>query len=143
MRFKDYLKLQETELSVPLGTVQIPNSAFGALTSIWTGSEMPSPGALNNGGFGGSDWVHQDFDLGLPTTNRTSKILSIRDDRKNRVHPITISLADGTILTLPLEVFKNKIKGEPQVGKMMTVVFQRRPDDKSPDESQIQGIYCF
>lgn len=136
MRFKEFL---EYELSVPF-TINIPNSVFGALATTWTGSQaVPAPNrAMPSGGFVGSPWNHQLFDLGLPGTTRTSRIVAITDKQ----NPIKINLEDGTELDIPPEVLP-KIKGEPKVGKMMMVIFQRRPEDTSPNRSQIQSIYCF
>jgi len=137
MTFKEYLK--EVELSVPL-TLNIPSGVFGALPTTSTGSQaVPSPDRAHiSGGFVGTPWHHQLFDLGLPNITKTSQIRFI-DEKKN---PILVHLADGTELFFPLDAFK-RIKGEPRVGKMMMVVFQRRPDDKTKFPSNVKAVYCF
>lgn len=133
MRFKDFVKLIETALSVPLG-ISIPAPAFGALPSVWTGSQsadMP----LRSGGWAGSNQDFSTADIGIPTVSKTAKIEFIND----KTNPMLIYLADKSILYVPYDGFK-KIPGDPSVGRMLNVVFQRRPDDNSKNFSQIHSM---
>lgn len=134
MNFKEFLI--EVELSQPIGLV-IPNTAFGALPTTWTGSEAPELPAIS-GGFVGSPYHHQKADLLLPTVTKTAQIQFMNE----KSTPIVIFLNDNTRLYLPYDDFK-RIKGEPKVGKTITVIFQRRPEDKTEIPSQIQSIHCF
>jgi hypothetical protein len=141
MTFKEFFRLCEfaTNLNVPLATV-IPGSIpFGAVASD-TGpspSQDPAPIPPRRG----------ELKLGLPEVVKTSAIKHIsgpgqqsqgeaeQDGRKNIIQ---ITLEDGTHLMMTWDEFK-RIHGEPRVGKMMTVVMQRRPDDTSRFPSQIQS----
>ncbi len=126
LSFKEFCLICDAFNDYPLGVV-MPNTAFGATTG-------PSP-AYN----GSPIAPHQtDFDLGMPTVTKTAQIQQL-DDKRN---PISMYLSDGTRLFLPYDAFK-KIKGEPRVGKTVSVVFQRRPDDQTATPSQIQSIECF
>jgi hypothetical protein len=124
MEFKSYFNLMEFTLSTPLG-INIPSPAFGGLTPDWTGSNIRTP------------QQPQQLDLGVPTTTKTSKICILKDKQ----NPILMALEDGTRLYMPYDAFK-RIKGSPEVGKMATIVMQRRIDDSSNMPSQIQSIHC-
>jgi hypothetical protein len=135
MKFKSYFNLMEFTLSTPLG-ITIPPPAFGALTPDWTGTDTNSM-PLRAGGFVGTNHHHQQLDIGLPTTSKTSKICILKDKQ----NPILMALEDGTRLYLPYDSFK-RITGEPELGRMVTIVMQRRIDDNSATPSQIQSIHC-
>ena len=119
----------------PLGMV-IPSGVFGALPSQWTGSEVGDD-PLSSDGYMGTNWVNGKFDLMLPSISKTSQIRKI----DNKINPIFVFLADGTKLYIPYDAFK-KIKVEPQIGRNMTVIFQRRNDDRSILPSAIKSIQC-
>ena len=75
-------------------------------------------------------------DLMLPSVLKTSEIINMQE-KKN---PISIKLKDGTQLYLSWDQFK-KIKGRtPQRGRIMSVTFQRRPDDLTDSLSKIIDI---
>lgn len=71
-------------------------------------------------------------DIGLPKTQKTSKIVHVMD-KKN---PIYIGLEDGTKLYLTLDEFR-RIEGKPARGKNMTIIMQRLPEDTSNSPSLI------
>lgn len=123
MRFKEYINLSEQN------TVGTHNDyAQGAfLGSDWTGSEAPD-NLLGRG-------LHlHNMEL-VPTITKSAQIKFIERNK----NPIFILLADGTRLHLTWDEFK-RVKNEPQVGKTMTVVFQRFPSDKSEETSQISSV---
>lgn len=98
------------------------------LPSNWTGDE--SMGSMN------AD--PRSVDLEIPTVSRKSKIMTIR---KNQ-NPIVIQMHDGTKIFMTLDEFnrvasKNKMK----VGKELTVVFQRREEDKGEEPSKVVKIF--
>jgi hypothetical protein len=148
MEFREFVKLYERiqTQSNPrsdggfawgqLGSV-IPTGPVGALPTQWTGSEWPDQ-ALRSGGFMGSNWVNGKFDLALPSVTKSSQIKFI-SERKN---PILIFLADGTKLYMPYDSYK-KINVQPEVGRTLMVIFQRRGDDTSEAPSQIKTIKCY
>lgn len=76
--------------------------------------------------------------LGLPTVERRGVIEYI-DNKKNPIYIVMRDPAkdDRTQLYIPFDRFR-EIK--PEVGKTITVVFQRRADDKSGIPSQVQSI---
>lgn len=74
--------------------------------------------------------------LTIPSVSRTGKI-TVLLKKKN---PIFIKLSDGTEIYLTYDEFK-RIKGsEPALGKTMTVIFQRSPDDLTSNHSKIDHI---
>lgn len=143
MNFKEYLKLCELAIEDgPLGTV-IPSSPFGAVPS-YNGAGKP-----NSGDPAPIRPARSDFDLGLPQIPVTSAIKwisgpgmqqpgqsTLDGTNKNIVH---ISLENGLNLFMSRDEFK-RIAGEPRVGKMATVVLQRRTDDTSRLPSQVQSF---
>ncbi len=75
-------------------------------------------------------------DLTIPSSVKTGRIVVL--DRKS--NPIRIRLSDGTEANFTWDEFQ-KIKGaEPTVGKVMTITFQRHPDDRSRNLSKINHV---
>ena len=139
MSFKEFLAEVEFNLSVPLG-INIPNLVTGALPDTWTGTNaVPSPDrADGSGGFVGSPWNHQVFNLGLPKVVKSGIVRYINE----KINPIFVFLSDGTKLYIPLDAFK-RIQSKPEKGKTMVVVFQRRMDDKSANPTKVDSIRCY
>jgi hypothetical protein len=108
------------------------DGATGAyLSSDQTGSEMS-----NTMGLDGRPNHLPSSDLSLPSINRSGRVVFI-DKKKN---PISIHLSDGTRLYLTYAEYK-RIKGaEPEMGRTMSVTFQRAGNDNTPYASQVQSI---
>lgn len=147
MEFKEFVNLYEKiqTRSNPLTNqgaganwqTHLATGPVGALPTQVTGSQwgdMP----LWSGGYSGSNWQKQDFDLGLPNFTKTAKIKYIN----YRSNPIFIFLSDGSKLYMPYDAFK-KINVPPEVGRTLMVTFQRRTSDTSPEPSKIQTIKCY
>lgn len=110
-------------------TVGTHNDHAGSalLPSTWTGSEDLGPYSY---GLPGTD-------LAIPNVSRRSRIRSVE---KNR-NPIRVSLMDGTVIYLTLDEFRridSRTRLEPD--REITVTFQRRDDDGSPDPSKIVSV---
>ena len=122
MNFKEHIKITEQN------TVGKHNDfATGAmLSSSWTGSEMAPEKMLP---------FLPSTDLTIPQIVRSSFISSIE---KNK-NPITIQLKDGTQIHVTIDQF-NRINKKPEVGKRITVIFQRSDDDLSDNPSKIDKI---
>ena len=74
------------------------------------------------------------LELDLPAVTKSGKIALIIKDK----NPILMQMADGTQMYLTLDHFR-RIKGNPEVGRTMTVVFQRDPADRSQLPSRINS----
>ena len=84
------------------------------------------------------DFPHSDvMGMALPAVHKSSRI-DILIKEKN---PIYVQLADGSKMFFSLDEYK-RIKGTPEVGKTMTVVFQRHGHDKSNMPSLIKSAQC-
>ena len=122
MNFKQYIKITEQNT---VGTHNdFATSAF--LPSSWTGTESAPDANLP---------FLSSTDLKIPQISRSSTINNIILNK----NPITIELKDGTKLYLSLDEY-NRIQNKPEVGKNITVVFQRNELDKSEAPSKIVGI---
>lgn len=97
------------------------------LPSTWTGTE--DLGSYPSGTPG--------VDLELPSVTRRSKIRSIN----NKKDPIEIRLMDGTAIYLSLDEF-NRVDSRTrlEVGREISVTFQRREEDGSPNPSKVVSI---
>lgn len=84
------------------------------------------------------DFKLPNLSLDLPSIEKKQKIELII---KNR-NPILIQLADNSRLFFTHDEFK-RIKGEPEVGKILLVKFLRLPNDCSESPSQIQYCQCL
>ena len=72
----------------------------------------------------------------LPTKTVTSQIRLLND----KTTPILIQLLNGTKIYLTYDEYQKIKPQDPQVGKTVTVVFQRNPEDKSDNYSMINSI---
>jgi len=117
MRFCDYLTILEYVSTGP-----------AVLPSAWTGS---------NSSYGDSVFSSKapSLDFGLPSVTKTGKIQHL----SRNTNPIEIVLEDGTRLFLTVDQFR-RIKGNPAVGRVMTVVFERSPLDNGNVPSKINAI---
>lgn len=122
MDFRNFLKIIEQN------TVGKHNdfATSAIVSSTWTGSETKPEPFLPH---------LPSTDLILPQVVRSSFIISIE---KNK-NPIIIRCKDGTKLYLSLDEF-NRINKIPEIGKRITVIFQRLPGDSSDVPSKIDKI---
>jgi hypothetical protein len=129
MNFKEYIKITDIKITEQ-NTVGTHNDfATGAMvSSSWSGSEMEPEKNLP---------FLPSTDLTIPQVIRSSFISSIE---KNK-NPITIQLRDGTQIHVTMDQF-NRINKKPEVGKRITVIFQRSNDDLSDTPSKIEKIEC-
>ncbi len=72
------------------------------------------------------------LDLGLPQIKKSGSIEVVLQKQ----NPIYVQLSDGSKLFFTVDQFR-RIKNKPEVGKHMTVIFQRTTDDKSDVPSQL------
>lgn len=117
-------------------TVGYHNDTSGGayLSSDQTGSEMS-----NTMGFDGRPLHLPSYDFALPAVIKTGKVVFIE---KNK-NPISIHLSDGTKLYLLYPEYR-RIKGsEPEMGRTVTVEFQRNAKDDSMQTSKINSITVF
>lgn len=104
------------------------NGAF--VTSHWNNTNhtpWKGEGSLQN--------VKIPIDLTIPHIEKTGRILSIN----KKQNPILIKLSDGTACLFTNKEFRS-IQGEPNIGKIMTVRFQRSPQDISSNFSKIEKV---
>jgi len=116
MSFKNFLRIVEAG-----GETILPTS--------WTGSSAPDTLSLS-----GHPPSLPGLDLALPSITKSAQIVHVIKDK----NPIYVQLSDGTKLFFNLDEFR-RIKGSPEIGRTMTVVFQRNPGDISEYPSQIQS----
>lgn len=155
MEFREFVNLYEKKLK-PLGNMTpldattgyatkverpldmvIPSGNFGALPTQWTGSQWPDE-PLRSGGYMGTNWVNNKFDLALPSVSKTGKITFI--DR--RANPVLIILDDTTRLEVPPYLLRS-LTIKPEQGRTVMVTFQRRKDDGSINYSRIDSLKVF
>lgn len=74
-------------------------------------------------------------DISIPSIERTGRITNIIAKR----NPIYIRLSDGTEAHFSYDEYR-KIDGKPELGKTMTIIFQRHPEDKTQQASKIDKV---
>ena len=104
------------------------NGAF--VTNDYSSSEM-SP----NLGFAGHNVKFPGSDLTIPSVQKQGRITTLLL-KKN---PIYIRLSDGTEAHFSYDEYK-KIQGTPALGKVMTITFQRHPQDSTKQMSKIDSV---
>ena len=133
-KFKEFLIKEEfglgnlgNKLEKFYNDPDLGNRIAGAfVTSQWNNTSTTpwrGEGSLQN--------VHIPVDFVIPKIVKTGIIECI----KNKQNPIYIRLSDGTECNFI--DFKN-VQGTPALGKVMTVVFQRNPQDLTNNFSKIQ-----
>jgi hypothetical protein len=76
-----------------------------------------------------------DTDLTVPSVERSGRITCLLL-KKN---PIYVRLSDGTEAHFSYDEWR-RIEGEPGIGKTMTIIFQRHPQDWSQQGSKIDHV---
>lgn len=134
-KFKDFMLKEEIGLG-DLGpnieklvnSQDLGNQIAGAFASSdVTGSEQ-SPTM----GYAGHSLHLPSTDLTIPSVEKSGRITVLMTKR----NPIYIRLSDGTEANFTYDEFR-KIEGEPALGKQMTIIFQRHPEDMSRQSSKI------
>jgi hypothetical protein len=134
-KFKEFLLKEEIGLA-DLGPrvykafhdPNLGNQIAGAFTTTdVTGSEQ-SPTM----GYAGHDLHLPSTDLTIPSVERTGRI-TVLMAKKN---PIYVRLSDGTEAHFTYDEFR-RIEGKPELGKVMTIIFQRHPEDSTEQRSKI------
>ena len=74
-------------------------------------------------------------DLTIPEFVRSGRITHMQRTK----NPIYIRLSDGTEAHFTYDEFK-RLNEEPRIGKLMTITFQRHPDDRSENASKISKV---
>lgn len=134
-KFKEFIIQEEVGLA-DLGpnierlfnSQEFGNQLNGALVSSqWNGMNVPTP-------WRGDDLQNakNPVDLGLSSVQRTGRITALLKTK----NPIYVRLSDGTECNFSFDEFK-RIQGSPDLGKTMTIVFQRHPEDMSRQFSKI------
>lgn len=137
-KFKDYL------MNESLGLGDIGPRIEKMFNSPWLGNAIN--GAFVSAGWSGSDagptqgYVGQDHhqpatDLTIPSIQRQGRITSLMLTK----NPIYVRLSDGTEANFTYDEWR-KIDGKPQIGKTMTIFFQRHPEDMSQEHSRIDKV---
>lgn len=134
MRFKDFLLNEELGLGSMSGTMDRIFNAPGFQN--YSGTYLN--GQMNNKEHdflygNGLDITPTGIDV--PQVERTGRIKLLL---KNR-NPIFVQLSDGTQASFTYDEWR-RIKGEPAVGKMMRIVFQRHPENKTASYSKIDHV---
>jgi hypothetical protein len=134
-KFKEFLLREEIGLG-ELGpriyqTFNDPglgNQIAGAFASSdVTGSEQ-SPTL----GLSGHSLHLPSTDLTIPSVEKTGRITILMTNK----NPIYVRLSDGTEAHFTYDEYR-KIEGEPALGKNMTIIFQRHPEDVTKQTSKI------
>lgn len=134
MRFRDFI-LKE---SIGLGDMgakmdsMFNNRHFQQQAAAFVSTDHTSPGPA------GSEFAPDPLqtpltDIEIPQIEKTGRI-KILEYKKN---PIYLELSDGTRAHFTHDEFK-RIEGTPAVGKVMTIIFQRHPNDRTSQHSKIE-----
>jgi len=133
MRFRDFIERQ-----IGLGDLNgrmdqifrkkdFGNFGGAFVSSDVSGSEQPDTSSLA----GHSLWLPS-TDLTIPQIEKEGRIIVL----SKTANPIYIKLSDGTEAYFTYDEFR-RIKGKPELGRVMKIVFQRHPKDASQQHSKI------
>lgn len=94
--------------------------------------EVSGSGQTPNLGYAGQSINLPSVDMTIPSSEKTGRITTLLLKR----NPIYVRLSDGTEAHFTYDEYR-RIEGEPQLGKTMTIIFQRHPEDRSSNASKI------
>ena len=77
----------------------------------------------------------QTNDITIPQQECKGRIVTLLAKR----NPILVRLSDGTEANFTFDQWK-RIQGEPALGKTMTIIFQRHPNDATKTHSKIEKV---
>lgn len=124
MKFKEFLLSEEFGLG-DIGTKidqVFKNSKFGNIVGGFVSNQSSFLPSVN---------LAKDT-LEIPQVEKTGRVTVLL---KNR-NPIYIRLSDGTEASFTYDEYK-RIEGEPSLGKTMTIIFQRHPNDLTQSYSKV------
>lgn len=135
MRFRDFIIQEDVGLG-DLGSKmdKVFNNPYynriggSFLSSDQSGSEMSDTATSV-----GHPLFLPSTDLTIPNIEKTGRI-KILEYKKN---PIYIELHDGTKAHFTYDEFR-RIEGTPALGKVMTIIFQRHPQDRGQQFSKVE-----
>lgn len=133
MRFKAFMENQlglgnlGQNLNKIFRKPEFDHFAGSLLSSDMSGSEQSD----TQGIAGHSLWLPS-TDLTVPQVEKEGRIVILTRNE----NPIYIKLSDGTEGYFTYDEFK-RIKGKPEIGKVMRIIFQRHPKDVSKQHSKI------
>lgn len=116
-----------------------PGSSFAPSGGSYLGSDFTGSEQSTTMGLQGHPVHLPSLDMEIPLITRTGRVKFIERNR----NPIFILLSDGTKLYLSWDQFKRIHGPEPEVGKMLSVTFQRHPKATQDENSQISSLTCF
>jgi len=134
-KFKDFILKEElglAELGPKIHNL-MHDQRFGNQVGAYLSTDMSGTEQSETLGYQGRGLHLPSTDLTVPSMERTGRI-QILLSKKN---PIFLQLSDGTQAFFTYDEYR-KIQGEPSLGKTMTIIFQRHPDNNSTNLSKIE-----
>lgn len=134
MRFRDYI-INEAglgDLGAHMDKV-FKNPHYDRLAGSFLSSDQTGSEQSETMGSAGHPLYLPSTDLTIPQVEKTGRI-KILEFKKN---PIYLELSDGTKAYFNYDEFR-RIQGEPAIGKVMTIIFQRHPNDSGQQYSKIE-----
>lgn len=134
-KFKEFLINEE------IGLGDLGQRIDGLMNGKWLGNQIGGAFASTDVtgtemgptmGYAGHSLHLPSTDLTVPSTERTGRITTLLL-KKN---PIYVRLSDGTEANFSYEEYR-RIDGKPELGKTMTLIFQRHPDDQLSGYSKV------
>jgi hypothetical protein len=132
MRFKEYLMTEGGlgnlgfNLDKPFQSDDFSKFSGAMVNSDFTGSSAPPLGL--------DQALHMpNLDMTIPEVRKSGRIAVLQTHRT----PIYIRLTDGTEAYFTIDEFR-RIKGKPEIGKVMTLSFQRHPGDRRNTPSKVE-----
>lgn len=129
-KFKEFLITEDIGLA-DLGPRLDRFYGSDYLDSKVNGAFATGSNAKNSPTLGSADNM-PDVTLSIPSVERTGRITNLILKR----NPIYIRLSDGTEAHFSYDEYR-RIEGKPDLGKTMTLIFQRHPEDKMKQASKI------
>ncbi len=141
LNFKQFMESQSGlgDLGLKLNKFYNDKSLDKKLSGYFVSSDVSGTEQSDTLGSAGHPLHLPSTDFKIPDLTKTGRI-TLLDLKSN---PIRIRLSDGTEANFTWDEYK-KIRGdEPTIGKLMTVSFQRHPQDASSNLSKINSATVY
>jgi hypothetical protein len=134
-RFREFLLKEDIglgDLGVKLDRFYNDPALNARIGGAFASTAVTGTGSVPGLGYGGHSLNLPTTDLTIPSMEKTGRITTLLLKR----NPIYIRLSDGTEANFTYDEYR-RIEGKPELGKVMTIIFQRHPEDRAAQASKI------
>lgn len=137
-KFKEYILREQIglgNLGPKISNLANSDRLGGQIAGAFNSTDFTGTEQSPTHGYAGHPLHLPSTDLTIPQTVKSGRITTLFKTK----NPIYVRLSDGTEAYFTYDEYR-KIKEEPKVGKLMTIIFQKSPKDQTNMQSKIDKV---